>query len=593
MIILVVLIQTTLFAQSTQTIEKPLKLTSVAIGTLSDDVLLSGASDKIVKKINIATLLSSKANIASPSFTGSPTAPTQTAGDNSAALATTAFVTAVDVLKENRSNKGISNGYAGLDGAGKVPLTQINDALLGSVNYKGTYNATTNVPTLPTAGVDNKGWYYVINIAGTQQSIPFTIGDWIISNGTSWGKVDNNNTVTAVNGFLGNVILTTSNIADAVDKRYQTDNQKLYNDASSSVQNQLNTKAPLLSPIFTGTPSLPTGTIGATQTAGNNTTLLATTAFVTTADNLKANLNSPVFTGIATAPTQIAGDNTTALATTAFVTTADNLKAPLASPTFTGTPNLPTGTTGITQTAGNNTTALATTAFVTTADNLKANLASPAFTGIPTAPTQTAGNNTTAIATTAFVLANAIATTGNQTKSGQFTINNTLGATEGLVVNNSSSGSTTNGIFSYNSNTGRGINATNVSTGDALFVNNINAGRGIVLTNQSTGLGSLFQNTGSGTAIYLDVSSTGKAVVINNSTAATGIPFTIQKNSIDKLTISDAGQVTGTAYNIFVLNTAPTTATSTGTLGEIRFTASGIYICTATNTWIKCVGATF
>jgi hypothetical protein len=41
--------------------------------------------------------------------------------------------------------------------------------------------------------------------------------------------------------------------------------------------------APLASPTFTGTPSLPTGTTGVTQSAGNNTTALATTAFVTTA----------------------------------------------------------------------------------------------------------------------------------------------------------------------------------------------------------------------------------------------------------------------------------------------------------------------
>ena len=43
------------------------------------------------------------------------------------------------------------------------------------------------------------------------------------------------------------------------------------------------TYAPLNSPTFTGTPSLPTGTTGVTQSAGNNTTALATTAFVTTA----------------------------------------------------------------------------------------------------------------------------------------------------------------------------------------------------------------------------------------------------------------------------------------------------------------------
>ena len=40
------------------------------------------------------------------------------------------------------------------------------------------------------------------------------------------------------------------------------------------------TKADLASPTFTGSPVLPTGTTGVTQTAGNSTTLLATTAFV-------------------------------------------------------------------------------------------------------------------------------------------------------------------------------------------------------------------------------------------------------------------------------------------------------------------------
>ena len=40
------------------------------------------------------------------------------------------------------------------------------------------------------------------------------------------------------------------------------------------------TKADLASPTFTGTPTLPTGTIAVTQSAANNTTALATTAFV-------------------------------------------------------------------------------------------------------------------------------------------------------------------------------------------------------------------------------------------------------------------------------------------------------------------------
>ena len=40
------------------------------------------------------------------------------------------------------------------------------------------------------------------------------------------------------------------------------------------------TKADLASPTFTGTPTLPTGTIATTQSLGNSTTAVATTAFV-------------------------------------------------------------------------------------------------------------------------------------------------------------------------------------------------------------------------------------------------------------------------------------------------------------------------
>jgi len=47
-----------------------------------------------------------------------------------------------------------------------------------------------------------------------------------------------------------------------------------------NIQTAIATKADLASPTFTGTPTLPTGTIGVTQTFGNSSTLLATTAFV-------------------------------------------------------------------------------------------------------------------------------------------------------------------------------------------------------------------------------------------------------------------------------------------------------------------------
>jgi hypothetical protein len=65
------------------------------------DTLPTGDSNKIVKGTEIdnefnaiSGAISSKADIASPTFTGTPAAPTATAGANTTQLATTAFVTA-------------------------------------------------------------------------------------------------------------------------------------------------------------------------------------------------------------------------------------------------------------------------------------------------------------------------------------------------------------------------------------------------------------------------------------------------------------------------------------------------------------------
>jgi hypothetical protein len=65
------------------------------------DTLSTGDSNKIVKGTeidnefnSISGAISSKADLAGPAFTGTPTAPTATAGSNTTQLATTAFVTA-------------------------------------------------------------------------------------------------------------------------------------------------------------------------------------------------------------------------------------------------------------------------------------------------------------------------------------------------------------------------------------------------------------------------------------------------------------------------------------------------------------------
>jgi hypothetical protein len=106
--------------------------------------------------------------------------------------------------------------------------------------------------------------------------------------------------------------------------------------------------------------------------------------------NTKAPLASPVLTGTPTAPTPLQTVDNDQLATTHYVHIAiDNLK--------TGAPALYDTLAKIGTWLEANDTELAQ------AISFKASLVSPAFTGTPTAPTPVGGTNTTQIATTEFV----------------------------------------------------------------------------------------------------------------------------------------------------------------------------------------------
>lgn len=67
---------------------------------------------------------------------------------------------------------------------------------IGALNYKGTWNAATNDPTL-TSGVGVKGDYYVVSVAGNTDLDGTTlwgVGDMAVFNGAIWQKVDGGNT---------------------------------------------------------------------------------------------------------------------------------------------------------------------------------------------------------------------------------------------------------------------------------------------------------------------------------------------------------------------------------------------------------------
>lgn len=112
------------------------------------------------------------------------------------------------------TEKGANNGVATLDAGGKVPVSQLPSSVM---EYKGTWDASTNSPTIAD-GSGDAGDIYVVSVSGTQDlgsgSITFSAGDWVMYNGSIWQKSVNSNAVASVNGQTGVVSLDLGDLSD-------------------------------------------------------------------------------------------------------------------------------------------------------------------------------------------------------------------------------------------------------------------------------------------------------------------------------------------------------------------------------------------
>ena len=126
------------------------------------------------------------------------------------------------VLSSSNSGSLVSFGAGTKDIFLDLPSEKV--AALGALSYQGTWNATTNVPTL-ASGVGTQGYYYVVATAGSTNLDGITdwkIGDWAIYSGTAWQKIDNTDAVSSVNGQTGTVVLTTTDIAEGTNEYFTT-----------------------------------------------------------------------------------------------------------------------------------------------------------------------------------------------------------------------------------------------------------------------------------------------------------------------------------------------------------------------------------
>ena len=269
------------------------------------------------------------APLASPAFTGNPTAPTAALADNDTSIATTAFVQ--QELLSGTANARNLEVYVRNQTGSTIPA--------GSIVYIN--GATGNRPTITLAqanndansaqtfgftktAIANNGFGFVI-VRGELENIDtsaLTEGVQLYLSPTTAGAYTTTKPsapqhlvyvgicvrahptqgvilVAVQNGYelpeLHDVSITSVANNDLLAYESSTDlwKNKTFSalglltsaDAASTyftIASAAN-KADLASPTFSGTPTLPTGTIATTQSPGNNTTALATTAFVTAA----------------------------------------------------------------------------------------------------------------------------------------------------------------------------------------------------------------------------------------------------------------------------------------------------------------------
>lgn len=153
------------------------------------DGLLTGNPNKIIKGTeidtefnSIATAIQTKADLASPTFTGTPTAPTAAGGTNTTQLATTAFansaVTSERTASATLTNKTIDLSSNTLTGTTAQFNTALSDGNFATIAGTETLtNKTLTSPTLTTPAVD------VINEATSGSGV--TVDSCLIKDGVA------------------------------------------------------------------------------------------------------------------------------------------------------------------------------------------------------------------------------------------------------------------------------------------------------------------------------------------------------------------------------------------------------------------------
>jgi hypothetical protein len=190
-------------------------------------------------------------------------------------------------------------------------------SLTGGLIYGGTWNASTNTPTL-ASGVGTQGTYYVVSVSGSTNLDGVTdwvIGDWAIFNGTAWQKIDQTNLVTSVAGRTGAIVLDNTDISGLGTMSVQNANNVNITGGSITGASGIITAVTGTAPVSSSGGATPAISLAASYGDTQNPYASKTANFVLAAPNGSAGV--PTFRAIVASDIPTLNQNTTGNAATA------------------------------------------------------------------------------------------------------------------------------------------------------------------------------------------------------------------------------------------------------------------------------------
>lgn len=504
--------------------------------------------------------------------TGATTLTGYVKGAGNTALTASSTIPNTDITglgTASTKDAGAALGVATLDAGGKVPVSELPAAVLGALSYQGTWDASTNNPTL-TSSVGTKGYYYVVSVAGNTNLNGITdwlVGDWAVYNGTVWQKVDNTETVTSVNGQTGAVVLTTTNVAEGTNLYYTDTRARASNSAGTGISYDSGTgvitnSAPdqtvVLNsgtgistsgtyPNFTVTNTAPDQTVSIANGTGISATgtypaFTVTNTGVTSAvagTGISVSGSTGAVTVTNTAPDQtvaLTGAGTTVVTGTYpnfTITSTDSTTGTVTSVaatagtgiSVTGSPITTSGTLNITNTAPDQTVAIASGTGISVSGTY------PNFTVTNTSPSS--GGTVTSVTGTAPVVSSGGNTPAISMAAATGSVNGYLTSTDWTTFNNKGSGSVTS-VGGTGTVSGISLSGTVTSSG------NLTLGGTLDLSSPPA-IGGTAPNTVAGTVIQAT-----NGIVVNSNTVSASytIPSGSSAMSAGPMTIASGQTVT-------------------------------------------------